>query len=60
MRERQIITLLAKGDSNARIARQLGVSEKTIRNQLTPLYTKLGVTDRVQAALRARDAGFGE
>ncbi|MEU8403669.1 response regulator transcription factor [Nonomuraea sp. NPDC048892] len=58
-RERQIVTLLAKGDSNARIARQLGVSEKTIRNQLTPLFTKLGVTDRVQAALRARDAGFG-
>ncbi len=53
------MTLLAKGDSNARIARQLGVSEKTIRNQLTPLFTKLGVTDRVQAALRARDAGFG-
>lgn len=59
-RERQIVTLLAKGNSNARIARQLGVSEKTIRNQLTPLFTKLGVTDRVQAALRARDAGFGD
>ncbi len=59
-RERQIVTLLAKGASNARIARQLGISEKTIRNQLTPLFVKLGVTDRVQAALRARDAGFGE
>ncbi|WP_229068761.1 response regulator transcription factor [Actinoplanes sp. DH11] len=57
-RERDILTRLAAGDSNARIARRLGLSEKTVRNQLTPIFTKLGVSDRVQAALLARDAGL--
>ncbi|MEU4689832.1 response regulator transcription factor [Actinoplanes sp. NPDC023714] len=58
IRERDILTRLAGGDSNARIARHLGISEKTVRNQLTPIFTKLGVADRVQAALLARDAGL--
>jgi DNA-binding NarL/FixJ family response regulator len=57
-RERAILTRLAGGDSNARIARHLGVSEKTVRNQLSTVFTKLGVSDRVQAALLARDAGI--
>jgi DNA-binding NarL/FixJ family response regulator len=57
VRELDILALLASGDSNARIARHLGVSEKTVRNQLSIMFVKLGVTDRVQAALLARDAG---
>jgi DNA-binding NarL/FixJ family response regulator len=57
-REREILARLAAGDSNARIARHLGLSEKTIRNQLSVVFTKLGVADRVQAALLARDAGI--
>jgi DNA-binding NarL/FixJ family response regulator len=57
-REREVLAGLAGGESNARIARQLGVSEKTIRNQLSSVFAKLGVADRVQAALLARDAGF--
>ena len=57
-RERDILALLASGDSNARIARHLGVSEKTVRNQLSVVFVKLGVTDRVRAALLARDAGM--
>lgn len=57
-REREILRRLAAGDSNARIARHLGVTEKTVRNQLTLVFTKIGVADRVQAALLARDAGI--
>jgi two-component system, NarL family, nitrate/nitrite response regulator NarL len=55
-RERAILRYLAEGETNARIARRIGVSEKTIRNQLSVIFGKLGVRDRVQAALRARDA----
>ena len=58
-REREVLERLAAGDNNARIARHLGVTEKTVRNQLTVVFTKIGVTDRVQAALLARDAGIG-
>lgn len=58
-RERDILSRLASGDSNARIARHFGLSEKTVRNQLSGIFAKLGVTDRVQAALRARDVGLG-
>ena len=58
-RERSIVELLAKGRSNDDIARSFGVSSKTVRNQLSLLYTKLAVTDRSQAVLLARDLGFG-
>lgn len=57
-RQRDILARLASGDSNARIARHLGLTEKTVRNQLTPIFALLGVGDRVQAALLARDAGI--
>jgi two-component system, NarL family, nitrate/nitrite response regulator NarL len=57
-REREIVGRLALGESNARIARHLGLSEKTIRNQLSAVFLKLGVGDRVHAALLARDAGI--
>jgi two-component system, NarL family, nitrate/nitrite response regulator NarL len=57
-RERDILAGLVRGDSNARIARHLQLSEKTVRNQLSIVFTKLGVADRVQAALLARDAGI--
>jgi two-component system nitrate/nitrite response regulator NarL len=57
-REREIVSRLTVGDSNAQIARRLGLSEKTVRNQLSGIFPKLGVTDRVHAALLARDAGL--
>ncbi|MBW4705507.1 MULTISPECIES: response regulator transcription factor [unclassified Micromonospora] len=57
-RERDILRRLAAGDTNARIARHFGLSEKTVRNQLSAVFAKLGVADRVQAALLARDAGL--
>ena len=57
-REREIVAHLLTGESNAEIARHLTVSEKTIRNQLTAVSAKLGVTDRTQAVIRARDVGM--
>jgi len=57
-REREILTLIARGESNAAIAEQLTISLKTVRNYVSNIYSKLQVTDRAQAALRARDAGL--
>lgn len=57
-RERDILRYLAAGEGNARIARRFGLSEKTIRNQVSAVLGKLGVADRVQAALLARDLGI--
>lgn len=58
-RERQVLELLAQGASNAEIAQTLYLSPKTIRNHLSAICNKLQVVDRVQAALRAREAGLG-
>jgi DNA-binding NarL/FixJ family response regulator len=57
-RERQILTLIAQGKSNAAIAEQLMISLKTVRNHVSNIYNKLQVADRAQAAIRARDAGL--
>lgn len=57
-REHAILALLASAKTNAQIARHLGVSEKTIRNHLSNIFSKLGVADRLQAGLVAREAGL--
>ncbi|MDP9795545.1 DNA-binding NarL/FixJ family response regulator [Catenuloplanes nepalensis] len=57
-REREIMSHLLTGEPNAEIAKHLTISEKTIRNQLTAVFAKIGVTDRTQAVLRARDVGM--
>ncbi len=57
-REREVVGHLAAGRSNAQIARVLGLSDKTVRNTVSAVLAKLHVTDRVQAALLARDAGL--
>jgi pimeloyl-ACP methyl ester carboxylesterase/DNA-binding CsgD family transcriptional regulator len=57
-REREILSLLAEGLSNADIASRLGISEKTVRNQISKLFDKLGVWTRAQAIVLARDRGF--
>jgi DNA-binding NarL/FixJ family response regulator len=54
-RERQVLRLLAGGATTGQIAERLGISTKTVRNHLSALYLKLGVTDRTQAAIRARE-----
>ena len=57
-REREILMLIARGQSNAAIAEQLTISLKTVRNHVSKIYTKLQVADRAQAAIRAREAGL--
>ncbi len=54
----RLLTLLAQGRTNAEAARELGVAEKTVRNRVALMLGLLGVTDRVQAALLARDHGL--
>lgn len=58
-RERQVLDLLAAGQRNSAIAGRLGMSEKTVRNHLSSILTKLQVEDRSAAIVRAREAGLG-
>ncbi len=58
-REREILTLVAQGVNNTDIAEKLVLSPKTVRNHVSNIFSKLQVADRVQAALRAREAGLG-
>jgi DNA-binding NarL/FixJ family response regulator len=59
-REVEILELIAQGMSNPEIARKLTISMKTVRNHVSNIFNKLQVTDRVQAAIRAREAGLGQ
>jgi DNA-binding NarL/FixJ family response regulator len=58
-REREVLDLLARGWHNQRIAKQLVLSDKTIRNHVSNIFAKLRVDDRATAIDHARDAGFG-
>jgi pimeloyl-ACP methyl ester carboxylesterase/DNA-binding CsgD family transcriptional regulator len=58
-RERDLLELIAQGRDNAQVAATLGLSEKTVRNHITSIFAKLGVENRAQAIVHARDAGFG-
>ena len=53
-REAEVLALIADGRSNTEIARDLGLSLKTVQNHVSNLLAKLQVRDRTQAALRAR------
>lgn len=57
-REVDILRLIAKGLTNAAIAERLSLSPKTVRNQVSAIFNKLQVTDRSEAIIKARDAGF--
>jgi DNA-binding NarL/FixJ family response regulator len=59
-REREILEFIAQGVGNSEIAENLGITQKTVRNHVSNIFNKLQVTDRVQAALRAREAGMGQ
>ena len=59
-REREILDLVARGLTNPAIARRLVLSEKTVRNHVSNVFTKLQVTGRAEAVAKARDAGLGE
>jgi len=57
-REREILDLVAAGRSNHDIAANLFISEKTVRNHLTAIFDKIGVSSRSQAIVFARDRGI--
>jgi DNA-binding NarL/FixJ family response regulator len=59
-REREVLTQIAQGDSNAEISQKLGITTKTVRNHVSNVFSKLQVADRTQAAIRAREAGLGK
>ncbi len=58
-REREVLALIAQGYTNLAIAEQLVISPKTVRNHISSIFSKLQVTSRLEAILRARDAGMG-
>jgi NarL family two-component system response regulator LiaR len=57
-REREVLELIGRGFSNKRIALELGLSEKTVKNHVGHVLAKLGVDDRTQAAVVAVRAGL--
>lgn len=57
-RERDLVKLLVRGASNKEIASALFVSEGTVKNHVTNIFEKLGVSDRTQAALKVRELGY--
>ncbi|TDD91861.1 response regulator transcription factor [Actinomadura rubrisoli] len=58
-REREVLDLLARGYDNRHISRKLVLAEKTVRNHISHVFSKLQVSDRAAAVARARDAGLG-
>jgi len=58
-REKQLLDFVARGLDNHQIAAQLGISEKTVRNHVSAIFTKLEVESRAQAVVLAREAGYG-
>ncbi|MEU4573647.1 response regulator transcription factor [Nonomuraea sp. NPDC023979] len=58
-RESEILDLVARHLTNPQIAARLGLSQKTVRNHVSAIFTKLQVADRSQAIVRARESGLG-
>ena len=59
-REAEVLERIAQGLDNAQIAAHLGISEKTVRNNITHIFDKLAVESRAQAIVLARKNGFGQ
>ncbi len=58
-REGEILALLAQGLTNSAIAERLSLSVKTVRNRVSDIFSKLQVSDRAEAIIKAREAGIG-
>lgn len=59
-REREVLDLIASGESNQAIAGRLHISPRTVGNHISNIFNKLQVSDRAQAIVKARSAGFGQ
>jgi DNA-binding NarL/FixJ family response regulator len=59
-REIEVLELIAQGAKNSKIAEKLVISEKTVRNHITSIFSKLQVADRAAAIIQARNAGLGK
>jgi DNA-binding NarL/FixJ family response regulator len=57
-REREVLSLIAQGYTNQAIAERLVISPRTLRNHISSIFSKLQVTSRLEAILRAKDAGM--
>jgi two-component system nitrate/nitrite response regulator NarL len=58
-REREILGLIARGDSNKLIARELDIAETTVKVHVQHIFRKLNLTSRVQVAVYAAARGLG-
>jgi DNA-binding NarL/FixJ family response regulator len=59
-REREIVAAILEGCTNRAMAQRFGVTEQTVKNQLTTLYDKVGVSSRLELALVALQKGLVE
>lgn len=57
-REREVLVLVSQGKSNRRVASSLGISEKTVRNHLSAVFSKVGASDRTQAVVMGIRGGI--
>lgn len=57
-REKEVLNLIAKGYTNKEIAKDLYVSEKTVKNHVSNIFRKINVTDRTKAAIYAMEMGI--
>jgi DNA-binding NarL/FixJ family response regulator len=57
-REREVLILIAQGNTNTAIAEKLVLSPKTVRNHVSTIFSKLQVASRAEAIIRALDAGL--
>jgi DNA-binding NarL/FixJ family response regulator len=57
-REREILRLVARGASNRQVAENLYLTEGTVKNHMSNILSKLGVRDRTQAAIKAKELGL--
>lgn len=60
LRQQQIVLVLASGGTNREIAHRLGVREQTIKNQLSVIYAKVGVRNRLELAIFATKRALRE
>jgi DNA-binding NarL/FixJ family response regulator len=59
-REREIVGLVVQGLRNEEVARRIGITEKTVRNHLTAVFDKVGVSSRLELVVLAFGAGYNK